>query len=117
MSNKIDRAIRSFELQRSHSTIYSDPNVLVEAGFPGSFLLPLIEAFKSTETYKYYRDGKFVNEMIGISHGALISAIAKHLGVPDTAGQGLTGRGFVMQAEIEGIHQVLNDNSRRQDTN
>jgi hypothetical protein len=54
-------------LDQNHNRIYADPNELIEAGFPASFLLPLIKAFASSEGHKYFWDGTIVSEMIGIS--------------------------------------------------
>jgi hypothetical protein len=107
MTSNIDLAIRSFDLDQSHTKIYADPNELIEAGFPASFLLPLIRAFASSEGYKHFWRGRIVSEMIGISHRALIAAIARHVGVPDEVGSGFTGRGFAMQAQIEAIRETL----------
>jgi hypothetical protein len=112
MTGNIDLAIRSFDLDQSHAKIYADPNELIESGFPASFLLPLIRAFSSSEGYKYLWRGRIVSEIIGISHGALISAIACHVGVPDDSG--FTGRGFSMQAQIEAIRKILEQDRQAQ---
>jgi hypothetical protein len=111
MTRNLDEAIRSFDLTPSHRTIY-DPNELIAKGFPGEFLLPLINSFESGDWYKYHSGGEIVDELIGISHGTLVSAIAKHLGVPDDVGSGYTGRGFAMQAEIEAIRKILRDDQK-----
>jgi hypothetical protein len=86
MRSDIVTALHTFQLDQNHERIYTDPNELVEAGFPASFLLPLMRVFESSEGYKYFRDGKIVDEMIGISHLSFIYAIAEHLGVPPGTG-------------------------------
>ncbi len=105
--DKVVRAAQRFELDRHHELIYDDPNELIKAGFPGPFLLPLIRIFQSSDGYKYHLRGVFVDEMIGISHAALIYAIARHLGVPPSMGSEFTGRGFAMRANIEAIRRLL----------
>jgi hypothetical protein len=107
MKSEIVRALQTFELDQNHERIYSDPNELIEAGFPASFLLPLIRVFESNGGYKYFRKGKIVAEMIGISHLSIIYGIADHLGVPPETGSGFTGRGFAMRANIEAIRNIL----------
>jgi hypothetical protein len=92
MRRDIVTALNAFQLDQNHERIYTDPNELVEAGFPASFLLPLMRVFKSSEGYKYFRVGKIADEMIGISHLSLVYAIAEHLGVPPGTGSGFTGR-------------------------
>ena len=82
MTRNLDQAIRSFDLTLNHRTIYDDPNELIAKGFPAEFLLPLINTFKSGDWYKYYWRGELVDEMIGIGHGALVSAIASILVSP-----------------------------------
>jgi hypothetical protein len=109
MSGSILTALETFQLDEHHEKIYADPNELIRAGFPASFLLPLIRVFESTDTYKYFCDGKVVDELIGISHLALVCAIADHMGVPPDVGQGLTGRGFAMRAKIDGIQKLLDE--------
>jgi hypothetical protein len=109
MRSDIVTALHTFQLDRNHERIYPDPNELVEAGFPASFLLPLMRVFESSEEYKYFRDGEIVHEMIGISHLSLIYAIAEHLGVPPERGSGFAGRGFAMRANIDAIREILDE--------
>lgn len=109
MSGNIHKAIKVFQLDRHHERIYDDPNELIEAGFPAEFLLPLIRVFTSSEGYKYHRRGTLVDEMIGISHAALVYAIAVHLGIPSDTGSTFTGRGFRLQANIDAIRKPLDD--------
>jgi hypothetical protein len=101
------RATQAFKLDRHHELIYDDPNELIEAGFPGSFLLPLVRVFQSGNGHIYHRRGTIVDEMIGISHAALICAIADRIGVPPTMGIGYSGRGFELGEKIEAIRKVL----------
>jgi hypothetical protein len=68
-----------------------------------------MRVFESDEGYKYFRNGKIVDEMIGISHLSLIYAIAEHLGVPPGHSSGFTGRGFAMRANIDAIRKILDD--------
>jgi hypothetical protein len=112
MSGNIMHALKTFELQQSHEMVYTDPNVLIEAGFPAFFLRPLIDVFESSEGYKYFRDGKIVDEMIGISHLRLIYEIAAHVGVPPNTGRQSIGRGFAMQANIEAIRIALEEHEK-----
>jgi|TARA_Y100000310_G_scaffold94317_1_gene91940 hypothetical protein len=105
------KAIRQFELDQHHEKIYDDPNELIEAGFPADFLLPLISVYKSSDYYRYFRREEFVDEMIGISHLALIYAIADYLGVPEGTGSRFTGRGFAMRATIRAINSILSESS------
>jgi hypothetical protein len=114
MTGNIIQALKTFELDQHHEKIYSDPNELIEAGFPASFLLPLIRVFESTEGYKYFYNGKVVSEMIGISHLSLIYAIAKHVGVPPETGPNFTGRGFAMRENIEAIRTLLNEDAKNE---
>lgn len=107
MANNIFKAIVKFELDQPHEKIYDDPNELIDADFPAAFLLPLIKTFQSTDEYQYFRRGKPVDEMIGISHAALVYAIAEHLGVPPNIGSNFTGRGFAMRANIDAIREIL----------
>jgi hypothetical protein len=113
MSANIIQALQTFELDQHHEKIYVDPNELIEAGFPAFFLLPLIKVFESSDGYKYFRDGKIVNEMIGISHLSLIYAIANHVGVPPGTGSNFTGSGFAMQANIDEIRKILERHKKR----
>jgi hypothetical protein len=108
MNRNLDEAIRSFDLTPNHRTIYDDPNELITQGFPAAFLLPLITIFESGNKEVYYRRGEVVEEMIGISHPALISAIAEYLGVPEDVGSAFTGRGFAMNAQVDAIRKILN---------
>jgi hypothetical protein len=112
VNDGVIRATQTFELDQHHETIHDNPNELIEAGFPGKFLLPLMEVFESSESYRYFRHGQIVNEMIGIRHSALIYAIARHLGVPSSTASGFTGRGFAVRATIEAIRKVLDERSR-----
>lgn len=112
MNSNILKAIQTFELNQYHEKIYDDPNELIDAGFPADFILPLISAFQSNDGYQYYRRGKIVNEMIGISHPILIYAIADYLGVPPDTGSEFTGRGFSMQANIDAIRKILSERAR-----
>jgi hypothetical protein len=107
VSDDVLKAIRAFDLDQHHEKIYDDPNDLIDAGFPADFLVPLIRAFRSTKGYQYFRRGKLVKEMIGISHLSLVYAIAEHLGVPPETGSGFTGRGFAMRAKIDAIRVIL----------
>ena len=107
MTCNIIEALKTFDHDQHHEKIYADPNALIDAGFPAFFLRPLIDVFGSSEGYKYFRDGKIVDEMFGISHLSLIYAIAKHIGVPPDTGSDFTGRGFAMRANIEAIRMVL----------
>jgi hypothetical protein len=66
-----------------------------------------IRVFESTDTDKYFRDGKIVDKLIGISHLALVYAIADHIGLPRDIGRGFTGSGFAMRAKIDGIRRLL----------
>jgi hypothetical protein len=109
MSKGIDEAIRQFDIDQSHSKIYDDPNDLIEMGFPASFLLPLIKVYQSSDDYKYFCRGEIVNELIGISHFAIVAAIANHLGIPPDIGSQFTGRGFAMHAIIDAIRLALKD--------
>ena len=109
MKTKIRNALNTFEIDQHHEKIYDNPNDLIDAGFPAEFLLPLINVFQSSEEYKYFRNGKIVNEMIGISHLSLVYAIAKSFGVPSDVGSGFTGRGFAMRAKIEAIQKILRE--------
>ena len=112
MSDNVIRAAQTFELDQPHEKIYENPNELIEAGFPGDFLLPLVELFKSSDGYKYFRRGEIVSEMIGIRHIALIYAVARHLDVPSNTGSQFSGRGFTMRANIEAIRKVLDEHAR-----
>lgn len=112
MSGNIIEALQTFELDQHHEKIYVDPNELIEAGFPAFFLLPLIKVFESSNGYQYFRHGKNVNELIGISHQSLIYAIAAHVGVPPGTGSGFTGSGFAMRANIDAIREVLDQHAR-----
>ena len=87
---------------------------VIEAGFPASFLLPLIRCFESGTNYGYHWEGKFVDELIGISHPSLVYAIADYLGVPSETGSRFTGRGFAMEAKIDAITGLLIAQSLRQ---
>ena len=107
MRGNIIQALQTFELDQHHEKIYVDPNELIDAGFPAAFLLPLLKVFESSDGYQYFRDGKAVTEMIGISHLSLIYAIATHVGVPSGTGSGFTGRGFATRANIDAIREVL----------
>jgi hypothetical protein len=107
MSDNIIRALKTFKLDQHHEKIYDNPNELIEAGFPASFLVPLIKVFESSDGYKYFRKGTIVDEMIGISHLSLIYAIVKHLGLPTDVGSNHTGRGFAMQENIDAIRIYL----------
>jgi len=109
VNNSIVKAIQAFDLDQSHEKIYDDPNILIEAGFPATFILPLICSFHSTDGHKYFRRGKIVDEMIGISHVTLINAIAEYLGVPPDTGSDFTGRGFAMRANIDTIRKILSE--------
>jgi hypothetical protein len=109
MSDDVLDAIQVFKLDQHHEKIYTDPNELLNKGFPADFLLPLISIFRSTEGYQYFHQGKRMGEMIGIRHSALIYAIAEYLGVPPDTGSGFTGRGFAMRAVIDAIHKTLNE--------
>jgi hypothetical protein len=108
MAINLDQAIRTFDLSSNHRTIY-DPNDLIAEGFPATFLLPLIGVFESDNSYIYYLRGKIVEQMIGVSHVALVSAIAKHLGLPDDIGSGFTGGGFRLDAIVSAIRKVLSN--------
>ena len=105
LNNSILKAIQALELCEHHERIH-DPNELIDAGFPAGFLLPLISVFDSGGRYQYYRCGKAVQEIIGISHLTLIYAIAEYLGVPYDIGLGFTGRGFAMRAKIDAIRDL-----------
>ena len=107
MEDVIIKAVKSFNLKQHHEHIYANPNELIRAGFPASFLLPLIQIFQSTEGYNYFCEGEFVDEMVGISHRSVVYALGKYLGVPADTGAGLTGRGFAMQAVVDAIQQKL----------
>ena len=109
MKGDILHALQTFELDQNHGRIYTDPNELIESGFSASFLLPLIKTFESSEGYKYFREGKIVAEMIGISHLSLIYAIADHLGVLPDTGTRFRGSGFAMRANIDAIRKILSD--------
>jgi len=85
-------------------------------GFPAFFLRPLIDVFESSEGYKYFRDGKIVDEMIGINHLRLIYAIAEHVGVPPNTGRQFVGRGFAMEANIEAIRMVLEEHEKNKNS-
>ena len=111
--SSIIQAIKIFEFDQYHRTIYDDANELIEGGFPAEFLLPLIRIFTSDEGYQYYRRGELVDEMIGISHAALVYAIAKHLGVPSDTGSRFTGDGFRLGANIDAIRKILDDDRTR----
>jgi hypothetical protein len=117
MRGSILTALETFQLDQHHEKIYADPNELIRAGFPASFLLPLIRVFESTDTYKYFCDGKVVDELIRISHLPLVYAIADHIGVAPDVGRGFTGRGFAMRAKIEGIQKLLDENASNNGAN
>ena len=114
MSENLLRALQTFKLDQHHEKIHADPNELIEAGFPASFLLPLIRCFESGTNYGYHWEGKFVDELIGISHLSLVYAIADYLGVPSETGSRFTGRGFAMEAKIDAITGLLIAQSLRQ---
>lgn len=116
MSNDLLKAIRDFKLDQHHEKIYTDPNKLIIEGFPAKFLLPLIRTFQSADGYKYFHQGNIVDEMIGISHPALIYAIADYLGVPPDTGSGFTGRGFAMRAVIDAIQKRLSEREQGRET-
>ncbi len=101
------KAIQALDLHQHHETIH-DPNELIDGGFPANFLLPLIRIFDSSGRYQYVRQGRLVEEMIGISHLNLIYAVADYLGVSSEVGLGFTGRGFSMNAKIDAIESILN---------
>ena len=63
VSDNVIRAAQTFDLDQHHEKIYDNPNDLIEAGFPGDFLLPIVKVFKSSVSYKYFRRGEIVNEM------------------------------------------------------
>lgn len=113
MNSNILNAVQTFNLDQHHEKIFDDPNELIDAGFPANFLLPLINAFQSGDGFQYYRDERPVSEMIGISHRALIYAIAEHLGVPLGTGSHFTGRGFAMRENIDAIRKILSEWTRR----
>ena len=112
MNSNILKAIQAFELDHHHEKIFDNPNELIAAGFPASFLLPLINVFRSSDGYQYFRNSKAVDEMIGIRHAALIYAIAEHLGVPPDTGSHFTGRGSAMRANIDAIREILSEQAR-----
>ena len=64
MSENLLRALQTFKLDQHHEKIYADPNELIEAGVPASFLLPLIRCFESGTNYGYHWEGKFVDGLI-----------------------------------------------------
>lgn len=101
------RALQTFNLDQNHRKIYADPNELVEAGFPASFLLPSITCCESDANHIYHWRGKIVDELIGISHFSLVNAIADGLGVAPATGSDFTGQGFAMRANIDAIQELL----------
>jgi hypothetical protein len=101
------QALHTFDLDQHHEKVYADPNELIDAGFPASFLLPLLKVFASGDGRVFFRNGNPVGEMIGISHLSLVYAVASHLGVPPGTGSQFTGRGFAMRANIDAIREVL----------
>jgi hypothetical protein len=109
MSENLLRALQTFKLDQHHEKIYADANELIEAGFPASFLLPLIRCFESGTNYVYHWEGKIVDELIGISHLSLVYAIADYLGVPAEIGSRFTGRGFAVEAKIDAIQELLKE--------
>lgn len=109
MSENLLRALQTFKLDQHHEKIYADANELIEAGFPASFLSPLIRCFESGTNYVYHWEGKIVDELIGISHLSLVYAIADYLGVPPETGSRFTGRGFAMEAKIGAIQELLKE--------
>jgi hypothetical protein len=98
LDEKIIEALRTFNLDEHHELIYDDVNVLIDAGFPASFIFPLIQIFQSSSGYFFHWRGKVVNELIGIRHSSLVYAIAHQLSVPANTGS-ITGRGFAMRAD------------------
>lgn len=109
MDDKILKAIMTFKLDQHHEKIYDNPNDLLLAGFSAAFILPLIRSYESSEGYKYFFRGEVVDEIIGISHTALVYAIGDYLGVPQGTGSGYTGRGFAMRAVIDEINKLLSE--------
>ena len=107
MDEKVIQALRTFNLNAHHELIYHDPNELIDAGFPASFIFPLIQIFQSSSGYFIHWRGKVVNELIGISHLSLVYAIAHQLGVPTDTGSQFAGRGFAMRANIDAIRSIL----------
>jgi hypothetical protein len=107
MSGSIIKALETFNLDQHHEKIYADPNELIKAGFPAFFVLPLMRIFDSSDAYKYFTGEKVVEELIGVSHLALVYAIAEAIGVPPEIGRGFTGCGFAMRAKVDGIRKVL----------
>jgi hypothetical protein len=115
MNGSILTALETFKLDQDHKKIYADPNELVRAGFPASFLLPLMRIFETTDTDIYFCDGKIVDSLIGIGHLTLVYAIADHIGVLSDIGRGFTGSGFAMRAKIDGIQRLLDKRPIRTD--
>ena len=109
MDDRILKAIMTFKLDQHHEKIYDNPNDLLLAGFPASFIIQLIRSYESSEDYKYFFRGEVVGEIIGISHAALVFAIGDYLGVSQGTGSGFTGRGFAMRAVIDEINNLLSE--------
>jgi len=105
-------ALSNFDIDEvSHSLIYTEPNELVEMGFPAEFIHDLFTVHESSSRYIYQFEGKPVSKLVGITHASLIWAIAKEIGADTSVAANFTGEGFRVDAIVREIRKVMDQHN------
>jgi hypothetical protein len=106
--NEILSALSNFDLDEpSHRLIYTEPNELIEMGFPPEFIHDLIKVHEGSQSYIYHFKKKPVSKLVGIAYTSLIWAIAEEIGVDTSVATEFTGEGFRTEAIVREIRKEI----------